>query len=179
MWISVVGCTVYKSPLKNVIIFWQPIKSNLMWPKNRFFDNECFFIIIIINDLQVRRHIHASMNWSYLYNSYFYKTPFKVHPTGLPLTHHFYFLLCSFSFLLLALSCHSNSQKINRRNFRFSFFLFVVNQKYWKRTYSLVKLHYSQFTFLETCIYKKQKKSIKDQRNFCSSTSFKVFANFF
>ena len=43
---------------------------------------------------------------------------------------------------------------------------------------SLVKLHYFQFAFLENCIYKKQKKSIKDQRNFCSNTIFKVFANF-
>ena len=34
--------------------------------------------------------------------------------------------------------------------------------------YSLLKLHYFQFTFLETCIYKKQKKSIND-----SVTSFK------
>ena len=43
----------------------------------------------------------------------------------------------------------------------------------------LVKLHYFQFAFLENCvIYKKQKKSIKDQRNFCSNAFFKVFANF-
>ena len=27
---------------------------------------------------------------------------------------------------------------------------------------SLVKLHYFQFAFLENCVYKKQKKSIKD-----------------
>ena len=44
--------------------------------------------------------------------------------------------------------------------------------------YSLVKLHYFQFAFLENCVYKKQKKSIKDQRNFCSDAFFKVFANF-
>ena len=40
------------------------------------------------------------------------------------------------------------------------------------------KLHYFQFAFLENCVYKKQKKSIKDQRNFCSNTFFNVFANF-
>ena len=34
-----------------------------------------------------------------------------------------------------------------------------------------------QFAFLEDCVYKKQKKSIKDQRNFCSNTFFKVLAN--
>ena len=43
---------------------------------------------------------------------------------------------------------------------------------------SLVKLHYFQFAFLENCGYKKQKKSIKDQRNFCLNTFFEVFANF-
>ena len=43
---------------------------------------------------------------------------------------------------------------------------------------SLVKLHYFQFPFLENCVHKKQKKSIKDQRKFCSNTLFKVFANF-
>ena len=49
---------------------------------------------------------------------------------------------------------------------------------YWSLSYSLVKLHYFQFAFLENCVYKKQKKSIKDQRNFCSNTFFQVFANF-
>ena len=44
-------------------------------------------------------------------------------------------------------------------------------------TNSLVKLHYLQLAFLENCVDKKQKKSIKDQRNFCSNTFFKVFAN--
>ena len=44
-------------------------------------------------------------------------------------------------------------------------------------TDSLVKLHYFQLAFLENCVYKKQKKSIKDHRNFCSDTFFKVFAN--
>ena len=43
---------------------------------------------------------------------------------------------------------------------------------------SLVKLHYFQFAFLENCVYKKQKKSIKDQRILCSNTFFNVFANF-
>ena len=43
---------------------------------------------------------------------------------------------------------------------------------------SLVKHHYFQLAFLENCIHKKQKKSIKDQRNFCSNAFFKVFANF-
>ena len=43
---------------------------------------------------------------------------------------------------------------------------------------SLVKLHYFQLTFLENCVYKKQKKSIKDQKNFYSNTFFKVFTNF-
>ena len=43
---------------------------------------------------------------------------------------------------------------------------------------SLVKLHYFQFAFLENCVYKKQKKSIKDQRNLCSNTFFNVFINF-
>ena len=42
---------------------------------------------------------------------------------------------------------------------------------------SLVKLHYFQLTFLENCVYKKKKKSIKDQKNFYSNTFFKVFAN--
>ena len=42
---------------------------------------------------------------------------------------------------------------------------------------SLVKLHYFQFAFLENWAYKKQEKSIKDQRNFFSNTFFKVFAN--
>ena len=37
----------------------------------------------------------------------------------------------------------------------------------------LVKLHYFQFVFIENCIYVKQKKSIKDQRNFCSNTFLK------
>ena len=49
------------------------------------------------------------------------------------------------------------------------------------KSISLVKLHYFQFAFLESCVkkhIKKQKKSIKDQRNFCSNTFFKVFANF-
>ena len=45
-------------------------------------------------------------------------------------------------------------------------------------TCSLVKLHYFQFAFLENCAYKKQKKSIKDQRIFCSNAFFKVFTNF-
>ena len=44
-------------------------------------------------------------------------------------------------------------------------------------SYSLVKLHYFQFVLLENCVHKKQKKSTKDQRNFCSNTFFKVFAN--
>ena len=35
---------------------------------------------------------------------------------------------------------------------------------------SFVKLHYFQFAFLENCVNKKQKKSKKDQRNFCSNT---------
>ena len=43
---------------------------------------------------------------------------------------------------------------------------------------SLVKLHYFQFAFLENYVYKKQKKSIKDLRSFCSNTFFIVFANF-
>ena len=43
---------------------------------------------------------------------------------------------------------------------------------------SLVKLHSFQFTFLENCVHKKQKKSIKKQRDFCSNSFFKVFANF-
>ena len=42
---------------------------------------------------------------------------------------------------------------------------------------SLVKFHYFQLAFLENCLYKKQKKSKKDQRNFCSNTFLKVFAN--
>ena len=43
--------------------------------------------------------------------------------------------------------------------------------------FSLVKLHYFQLAFLENCVHKKQKKSIKYQRNFCSNAIFKVFAN--
>ena len=42
---------------------------------------------------------------------------------------------------------------------------------------SLVKLLHFQPCFLENCVYKKEKKSIKDQRNFCSNIFFKVFAN--
>ena len=42
---------------------------------------------------------------------------------------------------------------------------------------SLVKLHYFQLAFLENCEYKKQKKSIKDQKNFCLNMFYKVFAN--
>ena len=43
---------------------------------------------------------------------------------------------------------------------------------------SLVKLHYFQFAFLENWVYKNQKKSIKDERNFCSNIFYKVLANF-
>ena len=43
---------------------------------------------------------------------------------------------------------------------------------------SLVKLRYFQFAFLENCVHKKQEKSIKDQRNFCSNAFFKMFASF-
>ena len=43
--------------------------------------------------------------------------------------------------------------------------------------FSLVKLHYFQLAFLENCVHKKQKESILYQRNFCSKTIFKVFAN--
>ena len=43
---------------------------------------------------------------------------------------------------------------------------------------SLVKLYYFKFAFLENCTYKKQKKSIKDQRKFCSNIFFKVLDNF-
>ena len=43
--------------------------------------------------------------------------------------------------------------------------------------YSLVKLHCFQFSFLENCMCNKQKKSIKDQRNFSFDAFFKVFAN--
>ena len=39
---------------------------------------------------------------------------------------------------------------------------------------SLVKLHYFQLSLLKNSVYKKQKKSIKDQRNFCLNTFFKV-----
>ena len=49
----------------------------------------------------------------------------------------------------------------------------------WDDLNSLVKLHYFHFAFLENCVYEKQKKSIKDQRHFCSNTFFKVFANYF
>ena len=39
-------------------------------------------------------------------------------------------------------------------------------------------LYYFQLTFVENCInIKNKKKSIKDQRDFCSNTYFKVFAN--
>ena len=46
-----------------------------------------------------------------------------------------------------------------------------------RNTSSLVKLHYFRPGFLENCVHKKQKKSIKDQRIFCSNTFFKVIAN--
>ena len=44
---------------------------------------------------------------------------------------------------------------------------------------SLVKLPIFSacFILLYNCVYKKQKKSIKYRRNFCSKTFFKVFAN--
>ena len=58
--------------------------------------------------------------------------------------------------------------------FNFNFYCFIIQSI----TYSLVKLHYFQLAFLENCVYKNQKKSIKDERNFCSNTFLKVFANF-
>ena len=48
-----------------------------------------------------------------------------------------------------------------RRNFKAKK---ALNYKEWH--VSLVKLHYFQFAFLENCVYKKQKKSIKNQRIF-------------
>ena len=51
-------------------------------------------------------------------------------------------------------------------------------EEYHNRTFrQFSKTVYFQLTFLENCVYKIQKKSIKDQRNFCSNMLFKVFAN--
>ena len=55
-------------------------------------------------------------------------------------------------------------------------YCFYCKSKYHYRI-SLVKLFYFQLGFLENCVYKKEKKSIKDQRNFCSNIFFKVFSN--
>ena len=58
--------------------------------------------------------------------------------------------------------------------------IFVVNTLFivkFSLIGSLVKIHYFHFAILENCLYEKQKKSIKDQRNFWLNTFFKAFVN--
>ena len=66
-----------------------------------FFFSFCFVIIIIINDLQVRRHIHASMNRSYLFYI-FTNNLFKLHPTPWASPNTPFVRLFLFDFILLA-----------------------------------------------------------------------------
>ena len=73
-------------------------------------------------------------------------------------------------------SFNQKHYNIKKQLFIFVYNLYIVFCEFllWLSCGCLVKLHYFQLTFLENCVCKKQKKSIKDERNFCSNTFFKV-----